>query len=140
MVVRVKVKIKSLSTGKSKDEVVLVNSGAESEEPVVVVDEAVAKELGVWPPENAEVVEVEEASTRGQAYILPYAVDLQLLGEKGILSSVRAHLVIQEGLNEPLITDVTIDALGIQVISFGEGLWKHKLDPPGVVRRSEKVK
>jgi len=35
-----------------------------------------------------------------------------------------------------LITDVTIDALGIQVVSFGKGLWRHVSDPEGKVRDS----
>ena len=52
------------------------------------------------------------------------------------LSEVLADLAVQEGLWEALITDATIDALGIQVISFKRGLWRHVDDPPGKVRES----
>lgn len=53
------------------------------------------------------------------AYLIPSAVELELLDEHGnVLSKITADLVIQIGLTEPLITDVTIDALGIKVISF----------------------
>jgi hypothetical protein len=48
---------------------------------------------------------------------------LELLDDEGlVLSSVTADLAVEEGLIEPLITDVTIDALGIEVVSFGKGL------------------
>ncbi len=53
-----------------------------------------------------------------------------------MLSSVEADLVVQEGLAEPMITDITIDELGIQVVSFSRGLWRHKEDRPGAIRRS----
>ena len=49
---------------------------------------------------------------------------------------MEADLVIQEGLYEPLITDITIDSLGIQVISFSRGLWRHMKDSPDTVRKS----
>ncbi|HDI75166.1 MAG TPA: hypothetical protein ENF55_04335 [Thermoprotei archaeon] len=88
-----------------------------------------AESLGVWPP--------EEASSTSSAYLLPDFVELELLDEKGgVLSKITADLVIQIGLTEPLITDVTIDALGIQVVSFGKGLWRHKKDPENLVRSS----
>ena len=62
---------------------------------------------------------------------------LELLDDEGsVLSSVTADLAVEEGLIEPLITDVTIDALGIEVVSFGKGLWRHARDPHGMVRRS----
>ncbi len=71
------------------------------------------------------------------AYLLPNSIRLELLDEDGhTLSSVEADLVIQEALREPLITDITIDALGIQVISFSKGLWRFINDPANLVRRS----
>jgi len=46
------------------------------------------------------------------------------------------YITVDENLTEPLMTDITIDELGIQVISFGRGLWRHINDPPNIVRRS----
>jgi hypothetical protein len=51
------------------------------------------------------------------------------------LSRIKADLVVQRGLIEP-ITDATIDELGIQVLSFSRGLWRHVGDPPGRIRAS----
>ena len=137
MVVRVRLRIRSKHSTKSIVKTVLANGGAESQKPCIVVDPETARELGLWPLQRADVYSVEEASTVARVYLLADAVKIDLLGGEGkVLSSVDADLVVQEGLLEPLITDVTIDELGIQVISFGRGLWRHKGDPPSVVRRS----
>jgi len=137
LVVRVKLRVKARGSGKSEELVVLVNGSAESPRPCLVVDPSIAEKLGLWPLREAEIYYVEEASTTSSALLLRDAVVLELVGEGGeVLSSIVADLAVQEGLTEPLITDVTIDELGIQVLSFGRGLWRHKADRPGVVRRS----
>ena len=68
--------------------------------------------------------------------VIENAVVLELTYNNETLSRIEADLVIHTGLEEPLITDVTIDELGIQVISFSKGLWKHINDPPNKIRRS----
>jgi hypothetical protein len=94
------------------------------------------EELGL-PLDSFDVVEVELAVGRTQSLISRNRVVVELLDEQGnVLSSTSAYIVVDENLIEPLITDATIDALGINVISFKKGLWKHINDPPGVIRRS----
>ena len=101
------------------------------------VDLGVAEELGLRPPSGADLYSIEEASSISSAYLLERAVELELLNEEGdVISRVTADLVVQEELIEPLITDITIDELGIQVISFSKGLWRHVSDPPSTVRES----
>ena len=137
MVVRVRLRIRSLDTGRSTELRVLVNSGAESERPLVAVTPNVAEKLGLWPPREAQLAEVEQAVGVSEVYIIPQSVKISLITEEGEeLSEVPADLAVQEGLWEPFITDATIDALGIQVVKFKEGLWRHVNDPPGLVRES----
>ncbi|MEM2592280.1 MAG: hypothetical protein QXI60_06815 [Thermofilaceae archaeon] len=133
MVVYVKLKVR----GREERELVaLVNGGAHSPVPVLVVDEVTARELGYV---TGEVAEASVADARRKVYIVRETVELSLLGEEGEeLSRVKAHLVIHPGLEEPLITDVTIDELGIIVLSFSKGLWRHARDPPDRVRVSAK--
>jgi len=133
MVVHVRLKVKS-NRGSLKDLIVLVNGGAHSPEPVLVVDEKLARELGY---ESGQPVEASIADTTREVYLVRNAVQITLLGEEDEeLSKIKAHLVIHPNLEEPLITDTTIDEVGIQVISFGKGLWKHVKDPPNKVRKS----
>jgi len=134
LVVRVRVRLKR--PGKTVELRVLANGGAESPKPCVVVDPSLVEALEIQPL-HGELYSVEEASSVTKAYLIPDAVTLELLDESGsALSSVKADLVVQEGLHEPLITDITIDSLGIQVLSFSRGLWRHLNDPPQMVRRS----
>jgi hypothetical protein len=133
----VRVRVKSRSSGKSIVVRVLANGGAESPRPCIVVSEDIAESLGLWPTNNFKVHQVEEASSVGEVYVIEGAIELELLGEHDeSLSRVVADLVVQKGLIEPLITDITIDELGIQVISFSKGLWRFRDDPPDKVRRS----
>ena len=136
MVVRVKIKITREHTGKSKEVIVLVSSGAESEEPVVAVDPETASALG-FTIKDFELVEVELASGKTHNLISKEKVKIELLDRKGNkLSQTYAYITVDENLTEPLITDATIDELGIQIIKFKKGLWKHINDPPHVIRQS----
>ena len=73
----------------------LVNGEAESLRPCLVVDTSVAEALGVWPPEEADVHTVEEASSTSGAYLIPSAVELELLDEHGnVLSKITATVVV----------------------------------------------
>jgi NifB/MoaA-like Fe-S oxidoreductase len=122
--------------GKSRTVVVLVNGGAESDEPVIALRPEDVEDLGI-PLNSFDVIEVELASGKTHNLISRGKVKVELLDEQGnVLSYTYAYLVIDENLNEPLITDATIDELGIQVISFKKGLWRHVNDPPNTVRHS----
>jgi predicted aspartyl protease len=135
MVVRVKLRV---SRGnRAKIVTVLVNSGAESEEPVVVLRPEDAVELGFSLRSDFDIIEVELASGKTQCFISRSKVKVELLDDSdNILSTTQAYLAVDEGLTEPLITDATIDELGITVISFKKGLWRHINDPPQIIRKS----
>jgi len=97
-----------------------------------------ARELGLYPPPpHSEIFEAVEASQVRYVYVVPDAVEVEFLGDEGkTLSKVVADVAVEERITGPLITDVTIDALGIQVVSFGKGLWRHVDGPKGKIRSS----
>ena len=131
-------RVKAKKSRKAIELVALVAGGAESPRPCIIVDPKVVEELELRSF-RSEVYVVEEASSITKAYVIPNAVKLELIDDKGyVLSAIAADLVVQEGLFEPMITDVTIDMLGIQVVSFSKGLWRHINDPEGIVRESVK--
>jgi hypothetical protein len=133
MVVRVRIRI--TDEGKSIVIKVLVNGGAESDEPLVVVDPNIASKLGI-SSEELDVIEVELASGTTHNYITRRKYLVELLDDSTTLSSTHAYIAVDPYLTEPLITDATIDELGIQVISFKRGLWRHVRDPIDNIRRS----
>ena len=137
MVVHVKLRVRSKRSSSAEEVVALVNGGAHSPEPVLVVDEIIARKLGYT---EGEAVEASVADGRRRVQLVRDAVELTLIGDDGAeLAKISTHLVIHPRLEEPLITDTTIDALGISVVSFGKGLWRHSSDPPTKVRRSAKA-
>ncbi|PVU72012.1 hypothetical protein DDW08_03275 [Vulcanisaeta sp. SCGC AB-777_J10] len=114
----------------------LVNGGAESEVPVIAVTPSIARDIGL-SIDDMDLIEVELASGVTHNYISRNTVLAQLLDDVGrVLSQARVYIAVDENLTEPLMTDITIDELGIQVISFSRGLWRHVNDPPNVVHKS----
>ncbi|MGB9728824.1 MAG: hypothetical protein ACP5GU_06905 [Thermoprotei archaeon] len=132
----VRVKIKVTWESRSKTFIVLVNGGAESDEPVIVLRPEDAEELGLLS-NSFDIIEVELASGKTHNLISKEKIKIELLDEKDeSISNTLAFLAVDENLTEPLITDATIDELGIVVISFKKGLWRHINDPPTIIRRS----
>ena len=135
MGVRVKVRIEVGS--KSVIVPALVNSGYEAEGPEVSVPIQVARELGLWPLERFRIAEVETAGGPAHVYVPTERAKVRLvLGRPGE-PEVDCHIVIDPYTNEVLLCDHLIDALGIVVVSFGRGLWRHKDDPEDTIRQSE---
>jgi len=136
MVVRVRVRLVNERANLSDEITVLVNSGAESEDPVIAVTPEVANRIGL-DVRDMDVVKVELASGITHNYLSRFPVRAELLDDMGnVLSSAYVRIAVGEDLIEPLMTDATIDELGIQVISFKRGLWRHVNDPHEVVRKS----
>lgn len=132
----VRVRIKVTWKNKAKTFIVLVNGGAESDEPVIVLRPEDAEELGLLL-NNFDIIEVELASGKTHNLISKEKIKIELLDERNeTISSTLAFLAIDENLTEPLITDATIDELGIVVISFKKGLWRYINDPTNTVRQS----
>ncbi|RLF23868.1 MAG: hypothetical protein DRN15_04670 [Thermoprotei archaeon] len=137
MVVRVKVRLVNERKGISRTIIALVEGGAESPVPVVMVSSEDAKALGLDLSRDFELIEVELALGRTCELVSRSRFKVELLdGDDNVLSNTRAYLIVSANLNEPLMTDTTIDELGIQVISFRRGLWRHVNDPSDFIRRS----
>ncbi len=119
----------------------LLNSGFESSEPDLAAPVEVAEKLGLWPPREFELESVATAGGEVQlAYIRSKCV-AELLGEEGeVLASSKANILVNPHLDEVLVSDYLIDELGIVVISFRRGLWRHKSDSPDKVRGKPREK
>jgi len=101
----------------------------------VVVNPDIASKLGI-SGEELDVIEVEHAPGTTHGYITRRKYLVELLDDNITLSSTHAYIAVDPYLTEPLMTDATIDELGIQVISFKRGLWRHLKDPIDKTRRS----
>lgn len=128
MVVHVEIKVHSKLNNSVEKLTVLVNGGAHSPKPVLVVDENIAKKLGFTRGEKRKAATVD---AERNVYVVKNILTLKLVDNEEELAETIADLVVHPGLEEPLITDATIDMLGIKVESFYKGIWRHVNDPPG---------
>jgi hypothetical protein len=80
LAVRVRLRVRSKRNGRSVDLIVLAKGGAESARPCIVVDEDIARNLGLWPSGDFKVHGVEEAPSISEAYVMEGSVELELLG------------------------------------------------------------
>ncbi len=134
----VRVKLRVCVRDKCATTDALVNSGYEAVEPELAVPLGLARDLGLWPSE--EII-VEEAFTAGGSvpiYIVKDKALVSLALNNKFTNNIQCTLVINPYIDEPLISDQLIDALGIIIISFGQGLWRHKSDPMDKVRKSSR--
>lgn len=138
MVVRVKVKLEvkecSISTS------ALANSGFETEEPEVVLPLRVAERLNLYPKLPSGVV-IEEyigiGGTRVQVFRITRILKVYVICKDKIKGPIIATAVIVPNEDEVILSDKTLDALGIILIKPGEGLWRFTDDSPNVIRKSE---
>ena len=127
--IKVKLKITSVSTEASCEVNSLLNTGYGSEEPEVVLPIGVAEKLGFWPkvPESA-VVEAYEAAggSKLTMHYLANAIKIQAITEDKKSKVVKCALAISELEREVLLSDQAIDELEIVIESPGRGLWRFR--------------
>jgi len=136
LVVRLKLKITVNS--KSVIKVSLLNSGYEANSPQLLIPVSVAKELNLWPPEDAIEVEFDTAGGILKAWLYPRKGKVKILTDEEESKEVIVDLVISPLADEPLISDMLAEELEIAVESFGRGLWRFRWEPKEKLRKSEK--
>jgi len=135
MAVRVRLRVKSLRTGREVATSALVNSGYEAETPQLLVPRRLAAELGLWPPpEDAQLLEFGTAGGPTRVYLIPQSIEVSVDAGDRIVGPVRCDAVVSSTEYEALISDVLGDALGISIVSL-RGRWRFSDE--SVVRSSE---
>ena len=114
----------------------LVNSGYEASENELAIPLDLAKELGVWPMDELIVDEAFTAGGYTPVYVVKEKALVKLLINDRSVEDIACTLIVNPYIDEPLISDHLIDSLGIIVVSFSRGLWRHRSDPVDVVRES----
>ena len=98
----------------------LLNSGYEVEEPEIHIPPSLASRLGLRARASEEYAAV---GARIEARILGY-VQVRVVAADRSSAWVRAKAVSVEGEDEVLLSDKLIDALGIEPVKPGRGLWR----------------
>ena len=122
--VRVKLRIKSLRSGKEVITSALVNSGFEAETPQLLIPRRLAVELGFWPPpEDAYLIEVGTAGGPVRNYLVPSAAEVSVKTEDREVGPVKCDIMISNLEYEVLISDRLGGELGIVILDL-RGKWR----------------
>ena len=98
----------------------LLNSGYEAEEPEVLLPPPLAEELHLTPVGSEDYRAVgAQVRTRVLGY-----VELRVIASDRQSGWVRARAVSVEGEQEVLLSDKLIDALEVEPVRPGRGLWR----------------
>jgi hypothetical protein len=136
--VRIRLRIRSRTTGRELRAVALVNSGFETVKPQLLVPIKVAELLGLWPqiPRDYTVKDYMTAGGPVRMHVLVDEVEVSVDVERSA-NPVISDLVISPFEEEVLVSDKLAGKLGIVVYDFAEGIWRLQTDPEAVRRRSE---
>jgi hypothetical protein len=137
MAVRVRLRVRSRTTGRELRVNALVNSGFETFKPQLLIPARVAELLGLWPliPREYSVRDYMTAGGPTRMHVLADEVEVGVDVEYAA-NTVLSDLVISTIEEEVLISDKLAGKLGIVVYDFAEGIWRLNTDPEEVRRRS----
>lgn len=124
MAVRLRVRIRAAGRRQAPvDTAAVANSGFESEEPEVVLPRSVAKVLGLWPPPSGARTDRFESPIASATMItIPRALCVSLPGFRS--AAVTCNAVVSRHETEVVLNDWAVDALGLQLVAVGRGLYR----------------
>ncbi len=135
MAVRLRLRIRT-AEGRVAECIALLNSGFEAPTPQLLIPIDIAKELKLWPPEEATEVILETAGGPLRAWFYPRKAFVKIVTEDDISKEVVVDVIVSPIADESLISDMLAEELEIAVESFGKGLWRFRWEQK--IRKGEK--
>ena len=139
MAVRLKVKLKArIGISYEVETVAIANTGFEAEGLEVAVPESLARRMGFFPelPQGTRVEDYISASGLARTYVIPQALEVEVLALDRIRGPIVADAVILD-TDEILFSDTMIEELNIILEKPGSGLWRFSDEPSSTLRTSE---
>jgi len=139
MAVRVKLRIRSRTSGEVAKVSALINTGFETESPQLLIPVRLAKQLSLYPPPpTSSVVEIGTAGGPARVFLVRDAVDVWAVAEDREVGPRPADVLISPIEEEALVNDKLTEELGIVLLAPGSGRWRFADDPAERVRSSER--
>ncbi len=132
MVVRVKVQIKRGDT--IIETSAIASSGYEADIPEIHIPIALARRLG-FDLSRLSSARYRVVGGFTQTYFIGEVL-VRLVTEDRVSPWIRARAVSVPEEFEVLLNDKLLDALGIEIVKAGEGLWRFHGEPINRIRRS----
>ena len=127
MAVRVKIRLKS-ATGAELRTSAIANTAFESDVAELIIPERAAEELGLYPrlPAGTEVWDFKVVGGIAKGYRIKGLVKAWGETEDKKVGPCDVVVSIAPGEDEVLLCDKLIDALEIELMRPGEGLWRFR--------------
>ena len=127
MVVRVEIRLKSTS-GTEVKTAAIANSAFESDVAELILPERLAEELGLYPklPAGTEVWDYKGVGGIAKGYRIEGLVRVWAEAEVKEVGPRDVVVSVVPGEDEAMLCDKLIDALEIELVKPGEGLWRFK--------------
>jgi hypothetical protein len=139
MAVRIKLKLKSKTSGRIMETSALINTGFETESPQILIPVRLAKELLLYPPPyTSNIIEIGTAGGPSKVFLIRNDADIWVITENREKGPKSADILISLIEEEVLINDKLTEELNIIILAPGSGKWKFSDDPVDKIRYSEK--
>ena len=127
MAVRVEVRLKSKSGAELKT-AAIANAAFESDVKEIIIPERAAAELGLFPklPAGSEVWDYKGVGGIAKGYRIEGLVKVWAETEDKKVGPRDVVVSIVPGEDEVLLCDKAIDALEIELVKPGKGLWRFR--------------
>lgn len=131
MALRIKIKLKYKE--KELTTIALVNSGFITETPDIAIPLEIAKKLKIWPLEKGEIIELSTGGGEVEAFMVREAVVLESADRPD--KRFKVNVIINNYIDEVLLSDYVAGELGIVILDLKKGLWRFSDEE--TVRESE---
>jgi hypothetical protein len=125
MAVRVRISIDPPNPGAGPlESTAVLNGGFESERPCLLLPAAAAAKILRRMPEDSDRIVAEVAGGTTTFLLACDNLTIRIVTPERKGPAVACDAIVSMGDREILVSDTAIDALGVEVRSFGKGLWK----------------
>jgi hypothetical protein len=139
MAVRIKLELKSRTSGEAVNVSALINTGFETDSPQLLIPVELARRLALYPPPIASnIIEVGTAGGPSRVFLVREGLDVWAVTDDREVGPKLADVLISPIEEEVLVNDKLTEELGIILLAAGSGKWRFVDDPVDKVRYSEK--
>jgi len=101
----------------------MANMGFEGLGTDIMLPMDLAKRLELWLPKNANIYAVRTASGVAPIYRLRGYIEAEVMVNDRSIVPVKLMPIISDAMEYVLLSNKALTALGVVIISAGEGLW-----------------
>ncbi len=139
MAIRIKLRLKTGTSGEPIEVSALINSGFETDTPQLLIPVELARRLALYPPPaTSTIIEVGTAGGPSRVFLVREALYVWAVTDDREVGPKLVDVLISPIEEEVLVNDKLTEELGMILLAIGSGKWRFVDDPMDKIRHSEK--